>query len=131
MLRLITLCLTALLLSACDPVAEPSKHPEQVAPVSVALPASDPVWTAEHDRYLGTNVQPSDPLEAIMWRGVRCDYLGSEIGGDNSAQDRAIQKRMNELRCGDDLLTEARTLRLARATDPAAVVRLDALIARW
>lgn len=126
MSRLIVCGLTALALTGCQPAAEPAPSAE---PVVAATP--DDAWTAEQDRYLGVNVQPSDPVEAVMWRGVRCDFLGGEIGGDNSAQDRAVQARMEELRCGDELAAEARELRVTLAGDSSAVARLDALIARW
>lgn len=134
MIRIIALGLTALVLTACKPVAEPAPPAEPAAPVapSPAAPtAAEAAWTAEQDRYLAVNVQPSDPVEAVMWRGVRCDFLGSEFGGDNSEQDRAINARMDELRCGDELLGEARELRQTLGGDPAAVARLDALLARW
>lgn len=132
MTRTIAIGLTLLGLSACKPVAEPVPPAPPVEPVASAAPTPTvDAWTAEQDRYLDVNVQPSDPVEAILWRGVRCDFLGGEIGGDNSAQDRAIQARMDELRCGDELLGEARELRQTLAGDPRAVIRLDALIARW
>ena len=131
MSRIFTVGLTALVLAACEPVAEPAALAPPAAPAPPAAAAPADAWTAEQDRYLAINVQPSDPVEAVLWRGVRCDFLGGEIGGDNSAQDRAVQARMDELRCGDELLAEARELRQTLAGDPAAVTRLDALIARW
>ena len=132
MSRLIVAGLTALVLAACQPAAEPEEpaRPAGVDTPAVAAASADP-WTAQQDRYLAINVQPSDPVEAVMWRGVRCDFLGSEIGGDNSAHDREVQARMEELRCGDELLAEARELRETMAGDPNAVTRLDALLARW
>ncbi|WGM30973.1 hypothetical protein [Brevundimonas sp. NIBR11] len=131
MLRIAAFSLAALALAACKPVAEPAVPAEPTpSPSAVTSAAVDP-WTAQQDRYLAMNVPPSDPVDAMMWRGVRCDFLGSEIGGDNSAQDREIQVRMGELRCGDELLAEARELRRTLAGDPSAVARLDALIARW
>ena len=136
MSRIITFGLTVLTVAmvSCKPVAESAPTPEPAAPVAAAAPvptASETAWMTEQDRYLAVNVQPSDPVEAVIWRGVRCDFLGSEIGGDNSAQDRAVQARMEELRCGDGLLAEARELRQTLAGDPRAVTRLDALLARW
>lgn len=135
MSRIITFGLTVLTvaMASCKPVAEPAPAPEPAAPVAAAAPAptaAEAAWMAEQDRYLAVNVQPSDPVGAVIWRGVRCDFLGSEIAGDNSAQDRAVQARMDELRCGDELLAEARELRVTLAGDPDAVRRLDTLIAR-
>ena len=134
MSRILAIGLTALALAACKPVTEPAARAEPAAaavPAPAAQTAAEVAWTAEQDRYLAVNVQPSDPVEAIMWRGVRCDFLGSEFGGDNSEQDRAINTRMDELRCGDELLAEARELRETLGGDPDAVARLDALLARW
>lgn len=134
MYRIIAIGLAGLVLAACKPVAEPAPPAEPAAaaaPAPAAQPAVDAAWAAEQDRYLAVNVEPSDPVEAVMWRGVRCDFLGSEFGGDNSGQDRAINARMDELRCGDELLAEARALRGNLAGAPAAVARLDALLARW
>ena len=128
MARLVVPGLMALALAACQPAAEPATPAPPAEPAAPAPAATGDVWTAERDRYLAVNVQPSDPVEAVMWRGVRCDFLGSEIGGDNSAQDRAIQARMDELRCGDELLAEARELRATLAGDPNAVIRLDVLL---
>jgi hypothetical protein len=134
MTRNLALSLTALCLTACKPVAEPvppAGTAASVAPAPVALTAAEAGWATEQDRLLAVNVEPSDPVEAMMWRGVRCDYLGSEFGGDNSAQDRALNARMDELRCGDALFAEARALRETQAGNPAAVARLDTLLARW
>lgn len=122
--------LMTLALAACKPVAEPVPPAEPAAPAPAVQTAADAAWTAEQDRYLAVNVQPSAPLEAVLWRGVRCDFLGGEFGGDNSAQDRAINARMDELRCGDELLAEARELRGALAGAPVAVARIDALLTR-
>ena len=133
MTRSFAIGLTALVLTACKPVAGPAPPAEPAAPAApapAAQTAAEVAWTAEQDRYLAVNVQPSDPVEAVLWRGVRCDFLGSEFGGDNSAQDQAINARMDELRCGDELLAEARAVRGTLAGDPAAVARLDVLLAR-
>lgn len=125
-------CVAALVLIGCKPSAQaPAALEPVVADISDLSSAADAAWTAEQDRFLGINIAPSDPVDALMWRGVRCGFLGSEIGGDNSAQDRAIQARMEELRCGDDLLADARALRTARSDDPATVARLDALLVQY
>lgn len=123
MVRIAAIGLTGLLLAACRPVAGPA---EPTAPPM----AADPLWQAETGRYLSVNVQPSDPLEALMWRGVRCDFLGGEIDGDRSARDRAIEARMGELGCGEPLLAQARHLRAGHAADAATIARLDALLAQ-
>ena len=106
--RLVALGLTALVLSACQRAAEPA---EPVAPASTApavLSVADVAWQAEVDRYLAVNVQPSEPVDAVIWRGVRCEFLGRNVSGANPARDQAINARRNELRCGDELSGEAR-----------------------
>ena len=131
MFRIITTGLAALTLAACQPAAEPA------APANAEPPAApqaetpeDAAWRALEDRYLAMNVEPADPIDAVEWREVRCNFLAGEIGGDRSAQDRAIQARMEELRCGDGVLEDARALRASHASDTAAVARLDTLLAR-
>ena len=132
MCRIILVGLAALTVAACKPVAEPAPAApaaETAAPAAPAETAAESAWMAEQDRYLAVNVQPPEPVDAIMWRGVRCDFLGSEFGGDNSAQDRAINARMEELRCGDELLAEARELRVTLAGDAPEVTRLNNSVA--
>lgn len=123
--------LTALTLVACQPAAEPAAPVEAEAPAApTAETPEDAVWLALENRYLAVNVQPTNPIDAVEWREVRCNFLAGEIGGDNSAQDRAVQARMEELRCGDGVLEDARALKASHASDTAAVARLDALLAR-
>lgn len=133
MSRIIALGLLVVVLAACGPVAEPATPEDPATPAATApvvVSAAEAAWQAEVDRYLAVNVQPSDPVDAMIWRGVRCEFLDSEIGGDNSAQDQAIRSRMDELRCGGELAGEARELRETLAGDPTAVARLDGLLAR-
>ena len=133
MSRIIALGVLVVVLAACGPVAEPATPEEPATPAATApvvVSAVEAAWQAEVDRYLAVNVQPSDPVDAMIWRGVRCEFLASEIGGDDSAQDRAIKARMAELRCGSELTGEIRELRETLAGDPTAVARLDLLLAR-
>lgn len=131
MFRIITMGLAALTLAACQPAAEPPAPVEAEAPAaSQAETPEDAAWRALEDRYLAMNVQPTNPIDAVEWREVRCNFLAGEIGGDNSAQDRAVQARMGELECGDGVLEDARALKASHASDTAAVARLDALLAR-
>lgn len=123
----------AIALAACQPT------PEAAAPTDPAVTAAqtgpdeaarEAEWTRLEDRYLAVNVRPADPIDAVEWTEVRCNFLAGEFGGDNSAQDRAINARMEELGCGEPMRAEARSLRASRATDTATVARLDALLAR-
>jgi len=125
MMRLLAVSIASLL-AACQPANDVEVSP---APAP-APPQSDPVQTALTDRYLAINVRPTDPIEALEWAQVRCEFLGGELSGDNRAQDRAIIARMNELGCGDPIMAAARDLRTAKASDADAVARLDALLAR-
>ena len=96
MSRVVVLGLTVLALAACKPVAEPAAPAEPAgpaAPAPAAVSAADAAWQAEVDRNLSVNVPPSDPVDAVIWRAVRCEFLGGEFSGDNSAQDRAMTAR--------------------------------------
>ncbi|MFC5343520.1 hypothetical protein ACETK8_09790 [Brevundimonas staleyi] len=131
MSRIITMGLAALTLAACQPAAQPAAPVQTEAPAAPqAETPEDAAWRALEDRYLAMNVQPTNPIDAVEWREVRCNFLAGEIGGDNSAQDRAVQARMEELRCGDGVLEDARALKASHVSDTAAVARLDALLAR-
>lgn len=131
MFRIITTGVAALTLAACQPAAEPAAPANAEGPAAPQVETpEDAAWRALEDRYLAMNVQPTNLIDAVEWREVRCNFLAGEIGGDNSAQDRAVQARMEELRCGDAVLEDARALKASHASDTAAVARLDALLAR-
>ena len=131
MFRIITTGLAALTLAACQPAAQPAAPVEAEAPAAPQVETpEDAAWRVLEDRYLAMNVEPTNPIDAVEWREVRCNFLAGEIGGDNSAQDRAVQARIEELRCGDGVLEDARALKASNASDTAAVARLDTLIAR-
>ena len=131
MSRFVAIGLTALVLAGCKP-ADQTAPPEPAAP-SVAARAPQPSapvsWEATQARYRQVEIAPSDPLEALEWRGVLCEHYAGEFGGDGSERDGWLNARMDELRCGDDLTAEARALREARSGDPVAVARLDAVLA--
>jgi hypothetical protein len=76
----------------------------------------------------GTNAKPRDPVEAFVWTVDLCSHLGGEIGGDGSAHDVQVQKTMTELDCGDGLVADGQALKVAHASDPAAVARIDAAL---
>lgn len=131
MFRIITMGVAALTVAACQPAVEPAAPAEPATPAVAADPtAQDAAWLALENRYLAINVEPTNPIDAVEWREVRCNFLAGEFGGDDSAQDRAINARMDELRCGDGVLEDARALKASHASDTAAIARLDALLAR-
>jgi len=128
MSRIIVIGLTAVLLAACQPAAEPAA-PEAPAPITATdQAAQDAVWAALEERYLGMETVPSDPIEALEWREVHCNFLGGEIGG-GAEQDRAVNARIEEIGCMRQL-EDAQALKATRMTDTAAVARLDAFLSR-
>lgn len=139
MFRTVVVGLTALILTACGP-ADQAGTAETAAPGPVPAPApsalasapqpSAPMsWAATGERYRQVEVEPSDPLEALEYRGVRCQHYSGEFGGDGSARDEWLNAQMDKLRCGEELLAEARAMRASRSREPAVVSRLDAVIA--
>ena len=124
----ITVGLAALLLAACQPAPEPAPPAGTPAPTAAEQAALDATWAALEERYLGMETVPSDPIEALEWREVHCNFLGGEIGGDPE-QDRAVNARIEEIGCMRQL-EDARALRSTLMTDTASVARLDAFIAR-
>lgn len=132
MSRLIAVGLAALLLAACRPAAESAApaQPQTPAAPSAEEAARQAVWDGLENRYIGMETAPADPIDAVEWREVHCNFLAGEFGGDNSEQDRAVNARMDELRCGEDLLADVRALRESHVTDTATLARLDALLAR-
>lgn len=132
MSRIIVCGLTALALTACKPVAEPAPPAEPAASTApaIAVPGADATWIALEDRYRMVETAPADPVAAVEWRAVLCDHFSGEFGGDNSERDREVNARMDELRCGDALIDDARALRTSHAGDPDTVAKLDFVLAR-
>ena len=129
MSRIIAIGLTALVLAACQPAPEPAAPPAPAAPAAATdQAAQDAIWAALEERYLGMETVPSDPIEALEWREVHCNFLGGEIGGDPE-QDKAVNARIEDIGCFRQL-EDAQALRATRMTDTAAVARLDAFISR-
>jgi hypothetical protein len=80
------------------------------------------------DRYRQVQVTPSDPLEALERRAVLCAHYSGEFGGDGSERDQWLNGQMDRLRCGDELIAEARAMRGARSGNPDVVARLDIVL---
>ena len=89
--------------------------------------AIEVTWAALEDKYLEMETVPSDPIDALEWREVHCNFLGGELSGDPE-QDRSINDWIDE-NCARQL-DDARTLRSVMITDTAAVARLDAFLSR-
>lgn len=128
MFRIIAIGLTAVVLAACQPAAKPAAPAEAPAPTAAEQADQDATWTALEDRYLGMETVPTDPIEALEWREVHCNFLGGELGG-GEAQDKAVNARIEEIGCLRQL-EDAQALKATHITDTAAVARLDAFIAR-
>ena len=134
-MRFLVLGLAATVLCACQPATSPASSEDPVqaaATVADSAAPAEPVFdeaafAAMEARYLGQD-RPSDPIEEFDWREVTCNFLGGEIGGDPE-QDRAVNARLDELRCGDQN-ADARALRAANAGDAEMVARIDAYLAR-
>lgn len=136
MSRTAVIGLTALILTACGPdqtpTAESAAAEPDLAPVALARapqPSAPMSWAATEERYRQVEVEPSDPLEALEYRGVHCQYFSGEFGGDGSGRDQWLNAQMDKLRCGQELVTEARAMRASRSREPDIVSRLDAVIA--
>lgn len=121
--------LTAVVLAACQPAQERAAPNASAASATAAdQAAQDAVWAGLEARYLGMETVPADPIEALEWREVHCNFLGGEIGGDPE-QDKAVNARIEEIGCFRQL-EDAQALRSTRMTDTVAVARLDAFISR-
>ena len=121
--------LTAVVLAACQPVPERAPPTASAASATAAdQAAEDAVWAGLEAQYLGMETVPADPIEALEWREVHCNFLGGEIGGDPE-QDKAVNARIEEIGCFRQL-EDAQALRSTRMTDTVAVARLDAFISR-
>jgi hypothetical protein len=131
MSRIAAVGLTALILTACQPADQtpPTGPVGPSAPTSAPQPSAAVFWEATQERYRNVEAAPSDPLEALEWRGVRCDHYASEFGGDGSERDQWLNAQMDRLKCGDQLVAEARALRDARSAEPDVVARLNAVLA--
>lgn len=128
MSRTVVVGLTVLILTACGP-ADQTPTAETAAPASAPQPSAPTSWAATEERYRQVEVQPSDPLEALEYRGVHCQYYSGEFGGDGSERDQWLNAQMDKLRCGEELVAEARAMRASRSREPDVVSRLDAVIA--
>lgn len=136
MSRTVVIGLTVLILTACGPdqtptaeSAAPEPVPAPAAPVSAPQTPAQMSWAATEERYRQVEAEPSDPLEALEYRGVHCQYYSGEFGGDGSERDQWLNAQMDKLRCGQELVTEARAMRASRSRERDVVSRLDAVIA--
>lgn len=132
MSRIVAMGLSVLVLAACKP-ADLATPPEPVTPPAAAAPAPQPPaaasWEATQERYRQVDIAPSDPVEALEWRGVLCEHYSGEFGGDGSDRDQWLNTQMDKLKCGDELAAEARAMRDARSGEPIVVTRLNAVLA--
>ena len=132
------LCITSLAaigLVACGEqtpaadLATPAQTQAQAAPASASQSSAPPSWEATKERYRQVEVEPSDPVEALEYRGVLCEHYSGEFGGDGSQRDQELNAQMNKYKCGDELVAEARAMQASRSGEPDVVARLGAVIA--
>ena len=131
MSRTAAIVLTAFVVAACEP-ADPATPTEPVAPAAATrAPQPSPAgsWEATQERYRQVDLAPSDPVEALEWRAVGCAHYSGEFGGDSSERDQWLNAQMVRLRCGDELMADARALRNARTGEADVVARLNAVLA--
>lgn len=137
MFRTVIVALGALILTGCGPAdqapaAEPAA-PEPVvtpaAPASAPRPSAPMSWEAMQDHYRSVEVEPTDPLEALEYRAVACAHFSGEVGSEDPERQRYINAQVDKYRCEDSLVAEVRAMRDARSDEPAAVRRLDTLLA--
>ncbi len=131
--------LTFLILAACGPAdqtppaetAAPTSvpAPERAAPAGSPRPSAPMSWEAMQDHYGGMEVEPTDPLEALEYRAVICAHLSGEIGSEVPEREQYLNAQIDKHRCEDALMAEVRAMRDARSDDPAAVSRLDTILA--
>lgn len=102
------------------PAAAPAAPAEQTQAEMEA--ASQAAYEAEVDP------KPTEPVAAWLWRADHCSYLGAEIGGDRSEHDVQVQKKMDELKCGEELIADGQALKAANASDADVVAKLDSAL---
>ncbi|WP_332676975.1 hypothetical protein [Brevundimonas sp.] len=81
------------------------------------------------DHYRLIEVEPTDPLEALEYRAVICAHLSGEVGSEVPEREQYLSTQIDKHRCEDPLVAEVRAMRQARSNDPAAVSRLDTILA--
>lgn len=137
MFRTVVVGLSALILTGCGP-ADQTPTAQTVAPEPVLTPAATasapkppaPMsWEAMQDHYRLMEVEPTDPLEALEYRAVICAHLSGEIGGEAPEREQYLNAQIDKYRCEDALVAEVRAMRDARSDEPAAVSRLETILA--
>ncbi|HEX8470912.1 MAG TPA: hypothetical protein VF633_07360, partial [Brevundimonas sp.] len=103
----------------------PATAPAAVAQTQAEIEAaSQAAYDAE------ANTQPTDPVDAFIWRTDLCMHLSGEIGGDRSERDVQVQAQMEGLKCAD-VVADGRALKVANASNPAAVKNIEASLKAW
>lgn len=126
MSRFVAIGLTALILTACGPAdqtttAEPAApEPAPAAAATASTPTPMP----------GSEGDPADALQALESRAATCLHYMGEHSGMGSERDHWLNDQMDKYRCGE-LAAEARAMRDARSGEPAAVARLDIVLAEF
>jgi hypothetical protein len=127
---LAVLTLSAAGLMGCQKKAEAPAAPA-AAPAPAAQTQVDIEAASQAAYEADANPKPSDPVDAFVWRVDMCTHLSGEIGGDRSEHDVQVQKTMEELKCGDEIIADGQALKAAHASDPAAVAKIDAALKAW
>lgn len=92
---------------ACDPL------PQRLSELR-KLYADDPA-IQRLSSYDGKTGRPTAPLPAdvtaLLNRLDQCSFLGGEVGGDGSDNDKSTMQKQDQLRCGDPLHADLQKLR--------------------
>lgn len=128
LIGLTALALTSASLAGCQKTEADGPAPA-VAPAVQTQAQREAASQAAYDA--GANTQPTDPVDAFVWRADLCMHLSGEIGGDQSEHDAQVQKTMGELDCSDDLVADGRALKAAHASDTTAVAKIDGALKAW
>ncbi|MBJ7484309.1 hypothetical protein [Brevundimonas sp.] len=124
--RPILIALSLLAVTACTPADAPKSEALRPEAPSAAAEAAEAASQQAYDEV--ANTPPTEPVANLAWRAELCSHLGGEIGGDGSERDREVQAQMETMRCGDGLIAEGAALKVANASDPAVVARIDAAL---
>ncbi|MDR1968481.1 MAG: hypothetical protein LBQ32_07310 [Burkholderiaceae bacterium] len=73
-------------------------------------------------------VAPTLPrvVRAIVDRIILCEHFAGEFNGDRSEHDKYVNSKMDQLRCGDALDRDVRSIREKYSSNPAVQKALDA-----
>lgn len=124
----LALALSAAALTGCKKAQQETPAPAAAAPAPAGQTQAEMEAASQAAYEAEADPKPTEPVAAWLWRADHCSYLGAEIGGDRSEHDVQVQKKMDELKCGDELIADGQALKAANASDADAVAKIDAAL---